>query len=89
VQIGDIQGDIIDIGFFFIHVRTIRDEIIRIPHLTVMNKEIHNYSSTREVALNVQVTLGYDVDKDYAQGTLIRPLAKLSFFQSYRCHKLS
>jgi small-conductance mechanosensitive channel len=78
VQIGDTHGDIIDIGFFFIHIRTIRDEIISIPNLTVMNREIHNYSSLREVALNVQVTLGYDVDKDYAQETLIEAAKKTS-----------
>ncbi|MCL2477002.1 mechanosensitive ion channel family protein [Candidatus Bathycorpusculum sp.] len=78
VQIGDVHGDIIDIGFFFIHIRTIRAEIISIPNLTVMNKEIHNYSSLRDVALNVQVTLGYDVDKDHAQGTLIEAAKKTS-----------
>jgi small-conductance mechanosensitive channel len=78
VQIGDIHGDIIDIGFFFIHIRNIRDEIISIPNLTVMNKEIHNYSILKEVALNVQVTLGYDVDKDCAQGTLIEAANKTS-----------
>lgn len=76
VQIGDVHGDIIDIGFFFIHVQTIKDEIISIPNLTAMSKEIHNYSAMREVALNVQVTLGYDVDKDYAQGTLIEAAKK-------------
>jgi small-conductance mechanosensitive channel len=78
VQIGDIHGDIIDIGFFFIHIRTIRDEIISIPNLTVMNKEIHNYSAMEDVALNVQVTLGYDVDKDHAQETLIEAAKKTS-----------
>jgi small-conductance mechanosensitive channel len=76
VRIGDIHGDIIDIGFFFIHIKTIRDEIISIPNLTVMNKEIHNYSILGEVALNVQVTLGYDVDKDFAQETLIEAAKK-------------
>ncbi|MDR0372931.1 MAG: mechanosensitive ion channel family protein [Nitrososphaerota archaeon] len=76
VQIGDIHGDIIDISFFFIHIRTIRDEIIGIPNLTVMNREIHNFSAMREVALHVQVTLGYDVDKDYAQKTLIEAARK-------------
>jgi small-conductance mechanosensitive channel len=78
VQIGDVHGDIVDLGFFFIHVRTIRDEVISIPNLTVMNREIHNYSVMREVALNVQVTLGYDVDKDYAQETLIGAATKTS-----------
>jgi len=78
VQIGDVHGDIIDIGFFFVHIKTIRDEIISIPNLTTMNKEIHNYSTMQDVALHVQVTLGYDVDKDYAQETLIEAAKKTS-----------
>jgi small-conductance mechanosensitive channel len=76
IQIDDTRGDVIDVGFFFTHIKTIRDEIISIPNLTVMNKEIHNFSTLQEVALNVQVTLGYDVDKDYAQVTLIEAALK-------------
>jgi len=78
VQIDDIHGDVIDVGFFFTHIKTIRDEIISIPNLTIMNKEIHNFSAMRSVAINVQVTLGYDVDKDYAQATLIEAACKTS-----------
>jgi len=76
VQIDDIHGDVIDVGFFFTHIKTIRDEVVSIPNLTIMNKEIHNFSAMRSVALNVQVTLGYDVDKDYAQATLIEAACK-------------
>ncbi|MDR0461588.1 MAG: mechanosensitive ion channel family protein [Nitrososphaerota archaeon] len=76
VEIDGIYGDIVDCGFFFIHIRNIRDEIISIPNLTAMSKEIHNFSAMGEVALNVPVTLGYDVDKDYAQQTLIEAATK-------------
>lgn len=78
VQIGDVHGDIIDISFFFVHVKTIRDEIISIPNLSVMNKEIYNYSAMCGVALHVQVTLGYDVETEYAQKTLIEAAKKTS-----------
>jgi len=76
VQIGDSYGDITEVGFFFTRIRTIKDEIISIPNLIVMSKEIHNFSAIREVVLYVQVTLGYDVDKDYIQETLIRAAHK-------------
>ena len=76
VQIGDSHGDITDIGFFFTHIRTIRDEIISIPNLGVMSKEIQNFSALQEVALFVQITLGYEVDKDHAQRTLIEAAQK-------------
>lgn len=76
VQIGNVYGDVVDVGFFFTHIRTLRDEIVSIPNLTVMNTEIHNFSVMQRVALSVQVTLGYDVDKDYAQSTLIEAALK-------------
>jgi len=78
VQIGDSCGDITEIGFFFTRVRTIKDEIISIPNLTVMNKEIRNFSARPEVVVYVQITLGYEVDKDHAQATLIEAAKKTS-----------
>ena len=76
IQIDDIHGDVVDVGFFFTHIRTLRDEIVSLPNLTIMNKEIHNFSVMQKVAIYVQVTLGYDVDKDYAQTTLIEAALK-------------
>jgi small-conductance mechanosensitive channel len=76
VQIGDSYGDIIEIGFFFTRIKTIKDEIISIPNLIVMNKEIRNLSTLKEVILYVQITLGYDVDKDQAQRILIESAQK-------------
>jgi small-conductance mechanosensitive channel len=71
VQIGESYGDIVEVGVFFTRVKTIKDEIISIPNLTVMNKEIRNFSALKEVLIYVSVTLGYDVDKDQAQKILI------------------
>ncbi len=71
VKIGDSYGDIIEIGVFFTRVKTIKDEIISIPNLTVMSKEIQNFSALKEVLIYVPVTLGYDIDKDQAVQLLI------------------
>jgi small-conductance mechanosensitive channel len=71
VQIGESYGDIEEVGIFFTRIRTIKDEIISIPNLSVMGKEIKNFSALKEVLIYVSVTLGYDVDKDLAQKTLI------------------
>jgi small-conductance mechanosensitive channel len=71
VQIGDTYGDIVEVGVFFTRVRTIKDEIVSIPNLTVMSKEIRNFSALKEVLIYVPFTLGYDVDKDLAQKLLI------------------
>jgi len=76
VQIGDSYGDIMEVGIFFTRVKTIKDEVISIPNLTVMNKEIRNFSALKEVLIYISVTLGYDVDKDQAQRMLIESAQK-------------
>lgn len=71
VQIGETYGDVIEIGFFFTRIKTIKDEIISIPNLVIMGKEVKNFSSMKAVLIYVSVTLGYDVDKDEAKRLLI------------------
>jgi small-conductance mechanosensitive channel len=76
VQIGESYGDIVETGFFFTRIKTIKDEIISIPNLTLMGKEIKNFSALREVLIYVSVTLGYNIDKDAAKRMLIESAEK-------------
>jgi small-conductance mechanosensitive channel len=76
VQVGESYGDIDEIGFFFTRIKTIKDEIISIPNLMIMSKEIRNFSALKEVLIYVSVTLGYDIDKDEAQKLLIESAQK-------------
>ncbi len=78
VQIGESYGDIVEVGVFYTRIKTIKDEIISIPNLTVMNKEMKNFSALREVLIYVSITLGYDVDKDQAKTLLIESAEKTS-----------
>ena len=71
VQIGESYGDIDEVGLFFTRIRTIKDEIISVPNLAVMGKEIKNFSALRKVLIYTSVTLGYDVDKDKAKRILV------------------
>jgi small-conductance mechanosensitive channel len=71
VQIGDNYGDIVELGFFFTRIKTIKDEIISIPNLAIMGKEVKNFSALKAVLIYVSVTLGYDTDKDEAKRLLI------------------
>ena len=72
VQIGEDYGDIVELGFFFTRVKTIKDEVISIPNLAIINKEIKNFSGLKAVQIYVPVTLGYDIDKDRAKSQLIK-----------------
>ena len=76
VQIGESYGDIVEVGIFYTRIKTIKDEIISIPNLTVMNKEMKNFSALKEVLIYVSVSLGYDVDKDQAKRILIESAEK-------------
>ena len=71
IQIGESYGDIVEVGVFFTRIKTIKDEIISIPNLTVMSKELKNFSALKEVLIYVSVSLGYDNDKDKAKRILI------------------
>jgi small-conductance mechanosensitive channel len=71
VQIGDSYGDIVELGFFFTRIKTIKDEIISIPNLAIMGKEVRNFSAMKAVLIYIQVTLGYGTDKDEAKRLLI------------------
>lgn len=60
-----------EVGMFFTRVRTIKDEMISIPNLAVIAKEVKNFSALDAVLIHIPVTLGYDVDKEEAKRLLI------------------
>lgn len=72
VQIDKTYGDIVELGFFFTRVKTIKDEIISLPNLVVMAKEVQNFSTLEAVLIHIPVTLTYDVDVDEAKQLLIK-----------------
>lgn len=72
VQIGEHYGDIIEVGFFFTRIKTIKDEIVSIPNLTIMAKDIKNFSALKNVLIYIPITLGYDIDKEEAKRLLIK-----------------
>ncbi len=72
VQVGEAYGDVAELGFFFIRIKTIKDELISIPNLAFMGKEVKNFSALSEVLIHIPVTLGYDVDKEDAKKLLIK-----------------
>jgi small-conductance mechanosensitive channel len=63
VQIGDTVGDVIDRTLLITRVRTIKNVIITIPNVMVMQNQIVNYSAEARDAgliLHTSVTIGYD-----------------------------
>jgi small-conductance mechanosensitive channel len=63
VKIGDTFGDVIDRTLLVTRVKTIKNEVITIPNVVVMQNEIVNFSTeAREegLILHTSITIGYD-----------------------------
>jgi small-conductance mechanosensitive channel len=63
VRIGDTVGDVIDRTLLITRVRTIKNVVITIPNVVVMQNEIINYSSEAQnegLILHTSITIGYD-----------------------------
>ncbi|MFH1789154.1 MAG: mechanosensitive ion channel domain-containing protein [Candidatus Altiarchaeota archaeon] len=61
VEIDGIEGDVLSIELLFMHIKTIRNEIVSIPSLQVLTNRIINYSHMEHVAVPVSVSIGYGV----------------------------
>ncbi len=68
---GDIYGDVVSKGAFFVKVRTIKNELMSIPNLYLVNNMVTNYSKEKPVILHVPVSLGYEVPREVAKRLLI------------------
>ena len=74
VEIGDTLGDVIDRTILVTRIRTIKNVVITIPNVKVMQNEIINYSvEAREegLILHTSVTIGYDAPWRKVQKLLI------------------
>lgn len=64
-------GDVIEITIIYTKIRTIRNELVTIPNQTLLENQIVNYSGMDVLAAVVEVTVGYDADKDRVKSLLI------------------
>ena len=64
VRVGDVEGEVLDVGFLATKLRTARQEEITIPHSVLVGTATTNYSSLagdNGMAVTTAVTIGYDV----------------------------
>jgi small-conductance mechanosensitive channel len=64
VRIGDIEGEVINVGSLATKLRTPRQEEITLPHSVMMGTATTNYSrlaGEQGMVVTVSVTIGYDV----------------------------
>jgi small-conductance mechanosensitive channel len=64
VRVGDIEGEVVDVGFLATKLKTPRQEEITIPHSVLVGTATTNYSrlaGDHGMVITVSVTIGYDV----------------------------
>ncbi len=75
VKIDQTFGDVVDRTLLVTRVKTIKNEIITIPNVVVMQHEIINYSAearSKGLILHTSVTIGYDAPWRLVQDLLIQ-----------------
>ena len=72
IRIDDVEGDVLSIEMLFVHIKTIRNEMISIPSLQVLTTRITNYSHMEHIALPVPVSIGYDVGSGKVKELLVQ-----------------
>lgn len=86
VQIGDTVGDVIDRTLLITRVKTIKNVIITIPNVIVMQNQIVNYSlEARETGLilHTSITIGYDEPWRNVQKLLINAALETTDIMEY------
>ena len=74
VKIGDTFGNVVDRTLLVTRVKTVKNEIITIPNVVVMQNEIINYSAEARgegLILHTSITIGYDEPWRHVQKLLI------------------
>ena len=80
VRIGDLTGDVVNLGFFATKLRTPRNEEITMPNGQLASQPIVNYTrlaSGAGLVLHTQVTIGYDADWRQVHALLIEAAGRI------------
>ncbi len=71
VEHENLIGDVIEITIIYTKIRTIRNELVTIPNQTLLENQIINYSGLKVLATTVEVSIGYDADKNRVKSLLV------------------
>ncbi|MBD3262154.1 MAG: mechanosensitive ion channel [Candidatus Altiarchaeales archaeon] len=72
VEITGVLGDVVNLELMYVHLKTIKDEIVSIPSLQVLNNKIINYSQLDSTIIYVRLSLGYDIEPRQVEELLIK-----------------
>jgi small-conductance mechanosensitive channel len=71
-----LLGNVVEISLIYTKIKTVRNELVTIPNQSLLQNQIINYSGFKYLAVPVEVSVGYENDKDEIKALLIEAASK-------------
>jgi len=73
-----LLGNVVEISLIYTKIKTLRNELVTIPNQSLLQNQIINYSGFDMLAVPVEVSVGYENDKNEIKALLIEAASKTS-----------
>jgi len=74
----NLLGNVVEISLIYTKIKTLRNELVTIPNQSLLQNQIINYSGFDMLAVPVEVSVGYENDKNEIKALLIEAASKTS-----------
>lgn len=72
IEVGnDVYGDVMEFDILFTKIKTIKEEIISVPNLSILTNKIVNYSSLGACVIHSKIAVAYDYDRRTVEHLLL------------------
>lgn len=73
VEVGTgVYGDVMEFDILFTKIKTIKEEIISVPNLSVLSNKIMNYSSQVACVIHSRIAVAYDYERETVENLLLK-----------------
>jgi small-conductance mechanosensitive channel len=77
VEIGNnVYGDVMMFDILYTKIKTIKEEVISVPNLSVLMNKVLNYSYLGACIVHSKISIGYDYDRKIVETLLIKAALK-------------
>jgi small-conductance mechanosensitive channel len=73
-----LLGNVVEISLIYTKIKTVRNELVTIPNQSLLQNQIINYSGFDMLAVPIEVSVGYENDKNEIKALLIEAASKTS-----------
>ena len=66
ISVGDVEGNVDEIGLLSVKIRTLNNQMIRVPTSTIINANLTNYTHFEQRRLVFEIPISYESDMEKA-----------------------